>query len=89
MDSYLKCEDYLNVIKCGILGKMSYKEIENILSFIDLDIVDYVTERRNIIDWYEEFKKVYINYMEGELDLFSKNVDSIIETIDKIAIHNK
>ena len=68
---------------------MAYKEIVNILSFIDLDIVDYVTERRNIIDWYEEFKKVYINHIEDELDLLSKNVDSVIEIIEKIAIHNK
>lgn len=89
MESYLKCEDYLNVIKCGVLGKCTYKEIENILSFIDLDIVDYITQIKNTIDWYEEFKKVYINHIEDQLDLLNKNVDSVIEVIDKMSIHNK
>ena len=89
IDGYLKCEDYLNVIKCGVLGKMTYKDIINILSFIDLDIIDYVTEKRDIIDWYEGFKNMYEEHIKSELNILSKNVDSIIEVIEDITIYNK
>ena len=77
-------DEFKTVKKEDILGKWS------VFFFYPADFTFVCpTELEDLSNKYEEFKKVYINYMEGELDLFSKNVDSIIETIDKIAIHNK
>lgn len=89
MDGYLKCEDYLNVIKCCVYEKMTYKDVLNILSFINLDIIDYVTEKRKMIDWYEGFKKMYDEYIENEFKILSNDVDSIVEIIENITICNK
>lgn len=89
MDGYLKCEDYLNVIKCCVYEKMTYKDVLNILSFINLDIIDYVTEKRKMIDWYEGFKKMYDEYIENEFKILSNDVDSIVEIIEDITICNK
>lgn len=89
IDGYLKCEDYLNVIKCCVLGRMIYKDIINILSFVDLDIIDYVTDKRDTIDWYDEFKNIYEEHIKSELDILSKNVENIIESIENITICNR
>ena len=89
IDGYLKCEDYLNVIKCGVLAKMTYKDIINILSFVDLDIIDYVTDKRDTIDWYNEFKSIYEQHIKSEFDILSKNVENIIEAVENISIYNR
>lgn len=89
MDGYLKCEEYLDVIKCCVFEKKTYKEIVNILSFINLDIIDYIIKRRNTIDWYDDFIQICINHIDIETDLLSKNVDNITEIIEKIVIYNK
>ncbi|MRN24744.1 hypothetical protein EAI30_08965 [Romboutsia ilealis] len=84
IDGYLKCEDYLNVIKCAVLDKMKYKDIINILAFADLDIIEYVADKKDTIDWYDELKNIYEEYLKSELDILSKNVENIIEVIEKI-----
>lgn len=89
IEGYLKCEDYLNVIKCGVLGGFTYKEIVDILSLVDLDIIDYVTSQNNTIDWYEQFQNIYNNHIEQRFSLLRKNIDDIILIIDDINNHNK
>ena len=89
LSGYLKCNDYLNVIKCGVLSKMTFNEIKKILSVIDLDIIEYVTKYSDSIDWYDEFKDIYENHLEYEFKVLSNNVDSIVANVDNIIKKHK